>query len=103
LDSLPLIEWQTNINGMLTRIPFIPPEEVETYFDSIDSRLSDCEQYLEEDAPMLLELAIWKSKIAEQVFDRNNGSLTVDILRMGCRVDSLLMVFIIVRNVFSYL
>ena len=52
---------------------------------------------------MLLELAIWKPKIAEQVFDGNNGSLTVDILKMHCRADSLPMVAIIVRNVLSFL
>ena len=75
---------------------------METYFDSIDSRLSDCQQYLE-GSPMLLELAIWKSEILEQLFDGNNGSLTVDILKMRCRADSLPMVAIIVRNVLSFL
>jgi hypothetical protein len=52
---------------MLKRIPFIPPEFMGTYFDSIDSKLLDYKQYLE-DAPMFLELAIWKSNFIEQSF-----------------------------------
>ena len=35
---------------------------------------------------MLLELAIWKSKITEQL-ERNNKNLTID-MRMQCRIDS---------------
>jgi hypothetical protein len=71
-----------------------------TYFDSIDLRLSDYEQYLE-GAPMLLEIAIWKSKITE-LFDRNNDTLTID-MKMQCRTDSVTVVDIIVPYFLSFL
>ena len=65
LDSLRLREWQINIHGMLRRIPFVSPEDTDTYFDSINSNVSNYEHYLD-DAPILLELAIWKSKMQDQ-------------------------------------
>jgi hypothetical protein len=34
---------------------------MDTYYDSIDSKISDYEKHLE-DAPMFLELAIWNQK-----------------------------------------
>ena len=49
----------------------------------------------------MLELAIWKSKIAEQT-DGNINLLTPD-MRMGCHIDSLWMVEIILPNVLSFL
>jgi hypothetical protein len=49
----------------------------------------------------MLELAIWRSKIAEQT-DGNINLLTPD-MRMGCRIDSLWMVEIILPNVLSFL
>jgi hypothetical protein len=49
----------------------------------------------------MLELAIWISEIAEQS-DRNINLLTPDI-KMGCCIDSLWMVDIIVPNVLSFL
>ena len=96
LDSLVLKECKTNIYGMLQCIPYILPENSDEYFDSIDSRLSDYELY-QEDAPMLLELAIWKSKITHQ-FSQNAAHM-----RLQSRADSLSMVTIIVRNVLSFL
>jgi cobalamin biosynthesis protein CobT len=68
---------------------------LDAHFRSIDSKLSAYEN------TTLLELVIWKSKIAEQT----NG--VVDVLdadmKMGCRIDSLSMVDIIIPNVLSFL
>ncbi len=50
----------------------------------------------------MLELAIWKSKIAEQT-DGNNINLLTSNMKMGCLIDSLSMVDIIVPNVLSFL
>ena len=50
---------------------------------------------------MILELAIWKLEVAEQT-DGNINLLTPD-MKMGCRIDSLSMVDIIVPNVLSFL
>ena len=87
--------WQTNIHGMLERIPSISPVGLDAHFRSIDSKLSAYEN------TTLLELVIWKSKIAEQT----NG--VVDVLdaniKMECRIDSLSMVDIIIPNVLSFL
>jgi len=94
-------KWQANIHEMLRRIPSISPNGLDSYFDSIDSKLSVYQNL--EDAPMLLELAIWKSKIIEQLFDRDNGTLTVHMLKMQCCTDSVTMVTIIVPNVLSFL
>jgi hypothetical protein len=87
-------KWNTNIHGMLRCIPTISPMRV-NYFDSIDSKLSVYENF--EDAPMLLELAIWILKITQQL-DWNNDSM-----KMQCHTDSLSMVSIIVPNVLSFL
>jgi hypothetical protein len=50
---------------------------------------------------MLLELAIWKVKIAEQA-DWNNVLLAAD-MKMQCRTDSVTMVIIVVPKVLSFL
>ena len=94
MDSLPFREWQTNINGMLTRIPY--EIYMDEHFYSIESKLLDYEKYLE-DAPMLLELAIWKSNITSQLSQN-----TADMRMQSC-ADSISMVTIIVRNVLSFL
>ena len=93
--------WQSNIHGMLSQIPTISKKGLKTYLDFIDSRLSVYEDL--EDAPMFLELALWKSNTIEQIFDRKNDSLTVGTLKKQCRIDSLSMVAIIVPNVLSFL
>jgi hypothetical protein len=77
---------------MLRRIPFITDGSLNAYFNSIDSMLSGYETLSE--APMLLELAIWKSKVPQQV-GRNNDPHSRD--------DSVLMVTVIVLNVLSFL
>ena len=86
---------------MLRRIPSISPNGLDSYFDSIDSKLSVYQNL--EDAPMLLELAIWKSKIIQQLFNRDNGILTVNMLKMKCHTNSVAMVTIIAPNVLSFL
>jgi hypothetical protein len=93
---------QTSIHGMLERIPSISRESLNAHFDSINSKLSAYEAKLSAyEGSMMLELAIWKTKIAEQT-DGNINLLTPD-MRMGCRNDSLSMVQIILPNVLSFL
>jgi hypothetical protein len=86
---------------MLRCIPSTSPEGLDTCYDSINSKLSVYENL--RDAPMLLELAIWKSKIIQQLFNRDNGILTVNMLKMKCHTNSVAMVTIIVPNVLSFL
>jgi len=94
--------WQTNIHGMLMHIPSICPglsrNCLDLYFDSIDSKLSIYENL--NDAPTLLELAIWKSKITEQT--NGNIDLLTDEMKMECRIDSISTVVIIVPNVLTF-
>ena len=84
---------------MLRRIPLFSKHGLESYFDSIDSKLSVYENL--KDVPVLLELALWKSKIMER-FGRNKYAL-VGCTKMECRTDSLSMVGIIVPNILSFL
>lgn len=51
---------------------------------------------------MLLELAVLKSKITEQLFGQNKYILNTE-MKMLCRTDSISMVRIIVTNVLSFL
>ena len=71
------------------------PQGVGVFFCSIDSNLSAYKGLT------MLELAIWKSKIIEQtdevIYPLNAG------MKMACRIDSLLMVDIILSNVLSFL
>ena len=91
--------WQSNIHDMLGGIPSISSEGLDSYFRSIDSKLSVYDKL--KDAPALLELAIWKSKIIERT-DGNIDLLDAD-MKIECRTDSLSMVAIIVPNVLSFL
>jgi hypothetical protein len=77
------------------RIPFISKNGMDSYFRSMDSKLSAYE------GSTMLELAIWKSKIVEQT-DGVIYPLDAD-LKMACRIDSLTMVGIVVPNVLSFL
>jgi hypothetical protein len=95
VDLVQTTTLQTNIHGMLERIPSISPEGLNAHFCSIDSKLSAYE------GSTMLELAIWKSKIAEQT-DGVIDVLDAD-MKMACRIDSLSMVDIIVPNVLSFL
>ena len=93
---------QTNIHRMLEGIPVISSEGLNTHFCSIDSKLSAYEAKLSAyEGSTMLELAIWKSEIAEQT-DGNINLVTPD-MKMGCRIDSLWMVDIILPNVLSFL
>ena len=91
--------WQSNIHDMLGGIPSISSKDLDSYFRSIDSKLSVYDKL--KDAPALLELAIWKSKIIERT-DGNIDLLDAD-MKIECRTDSLSMVVIIVPNVLSFL
>jgi hypothetical protein len=89
-------KWQATIHDMLRCIPSISPQgSLDSYFDFIDSKVSDFENL--EDALTLLELAIWKSKLSEI-----NGPLTRG-MRIQCHTDSVTMVTIIVPNIHSFL
>ncbi len=90
---------QTHIRRKRRRIPFIYFWDLVAYFDSIDAKLSASENL--ENAFMLLELAVWKSKITER-YGQNNGLLTIE-MKMRYRTDSVSMVRIIVPNVLSFL
>ena len=93
---------QTSIHGMLERIPSISLIRLNAHFDSIDSKLSAYEAKLSAyEGSTMLELAIWKSEIAEQT--NGNINLLTPYMKMGCRIDSLSMVGIIVLNVLSFL
>jgi hypothetical protein len=88
--------WQLDIYNMLKIIPTVSSGGINAYFYTINSKLLGYEQYLK-DAPMLLELAIWKTKITDQ------SSQTTSDARLQSRSDSLSMVHIIVRSALSFL
>ena len=85
--------WRSDIHDRLWRIPSISPEGLDSHFHCINSKLSFYAEL--KDAPALLELAIWKSKIDKRT-DR-----IID-MKMECRIDSLSMVVIIVPYVLSF-
>ncbi len=68
--------WQSDIHEMLGGVPSISPKGLDSYFCSINSKLSVYKKL--KNAPALLELAIWKSKITKQT-NENNGLLTTDM------------------------
>ena len=92
-------KWKADIQDMLRRISTISTIYLNTYFHSIDLKLSTYENL--SDAPTLLELAIWKSKMTEQC-DWNNGILSRN-MKLQCRIDSITMVRIVVPNVLTFL
>jgi len=94
--------WQDSIHRMLERIPAISSTRLNTHFYSIDSKLSAYEAELSAyEGSTMLGLTIWKSEIAEQTDGKIN--LVTPDMKMGCRIDSLWMVDIIVPNVLSFL
>jgi hypothetical protein len=88
-------KWHANIHGIQRHIPSISPKGLDPDFDSINSKLSIYKNL--EDAPTLLELAIWKSKIT-----KINGPLTTKMSMQSCTA-SVMMVTIIVLNALSFL
>ena len=87
------------IHEMLMRIPLIPPDGMQSHFNTIDSRFSD--ELEVDNNPTLLELAIWKSNITKQ-FDTISDTPPIDT-KIQCLVDSLMMVTIIVPDVMLFL
>jgi hypothetical protein len=85
--------WRSDIHDRLWRIPSISLEGLDLHFCCIDSKLSVYDEL--KDAPALMELAIWKSKIDE----RTDGIID---MKMECRIDSLSMFVIIVSYVLSF-
>ena len=97
------MKWRANIHEMLRRIPTISSKKgLKSYYISIDSKLSVYEDLYVADAPMFLELALWKSKITEQFEGGDKKPLVVD-MKKQCRIDSLAMISIIIPNVLSFL
>jgi len=87
---------------MLERIPAISFRRLNAHFCTIDSKLSVYEAKLSAyEGSTFLELAIWKSIIEEQT--EGNINLVTPDMKMGCRIDSLWMVDIILPNVLSFL
>jgi hypothetical protein len=84
---------------MLQHSPSTSPKGLYLYFCSINSKLCIYENL--KDAPALLELAIWKSKITKQT-EGNIDLLTTD-MKLECCTNSLSMVEIIIPNVLSFL
>ena len=72
---------------------------MDAYFATINSKLEEYE--ILSDAPMLLELAIRKSRITPQLGMNNDPHPTE--MRKKRRIDSVSMVTIIVPNVLSFL
>jgi hypothetical protein len=100
LGRIRVQSWRANIFDMLRRIPTISKvKSVQSFFASIDSKLSFYEGLM--DSSALLELLIWKSKIIDG-FSLSNTLLTTE-MKMQCRTDSIMMVNIIVPNVMSFL
>ena len=67
------------------------------YSLSFNSQLANYEQL--QDAALVLELAVWKTKVMEP----SNGNLIDDNGKLMCRIDSLSMVSVIIPNVLSFL
>jgi hypothetical protein len=84
---------RSDIHDRLWRIPSISPDGLDSHFLCIDSKLSVYDEL--KDAPALLELAIWKSKIDK----RTDGIIDV---KMDCPIDSMSMVVNIVPYVLSF-
>jgi len=102
LGRVRATQWQDSIHRIFERIPAISSEWLNTHFCSIDSKLSAYEAKLSAyEGSTMLELAIWKSEIAEQT-DGNINLVTPD-MKMACRIDSLTMVGIILPNVLSFI
>ena len=98
--------WKAQIRAMLQSIPTVMSfvnddgndrELVNDYFFSINSRLANYEQL--PDVALLLELALWKTKIME----RCDGNPINCNLKLTCRIDSLALVNFIIPNVLSFL
>jgi hypothetical protein len=99
VSNLRVKIWQDNIHDMLRRVPCVSTC-MSLIFRDIDSKLEEYEDL--KDAPMLLELAIWKTKITVH-FGMNNDDLPSTDMKMQCCTDSVSMVTIIVPNVLPYL
>jgi hypothetical protein len=83
VDLVLLRMWQSNIHNMLGGIPSIPPKGLDSYFYSIDSKLSVYKKL--KDAAMMLELAIWKANIIKQT-DKKIGHLSAN-MKMHNHID----------------
>jgi hypothetical protein len=77
----------------------LPQGSCNAYFNSIDSKVSNYKNL--EDAPTMLELTIWKSKIAKRCGPNND--LLASEVKVQCRTDSVTMVIIIIHNVLAFL
>jgi hypothetical protein len=101
---------KNNIYALFQRIPLVFSSDGEEdgydddddkyeYFKLIDDRITIC-KYLQDDVVPLLELALWKSEMTEQLkCNLTNEQAT----KSQCRENSLMAVTVIIPNVMSFL
>jgi len=101
LELLRPLTWQADIHGMLACIPRVSTHSLERHFKTIDQKLHSYQHLM--NAFSLLEQGLWKSIIIEQIFQRSNGSITVDTLKIRCRDVAINMLNQIVPLVIPFL
>ncbi|KAL3756558.1 hypothetical protein ACHAWU_009952 [Discostella pseudostelligera] len=98
LAKLRVEKWRIQIETMIKRLPSIPSKDLESYHESIVSKLAVYER-LQKIVP-LLELAIWKSKLVEE-FPTNDAILSDKAIRLHHRINC--GASVIIPNVVSFL
>jgi hypothetical protein len=101
LELLRPLTWQADIHGMLACIPRVSTYSLEKHFKTIDRKLWLYQNLM--NAFSLLELGLWKSIIIAQIFQRSNGSITVDTLKIRCHDVAINMLNQIVPFVIPFL
>jgi hypothetical protein len=101
LELLRPLTLQADIHGMLACIPRVSTHSLERHFKTIDQKLHSYQHLM--NAFSLLEQGLWKSIIIEQIFQRSNGSITVDTLKIRCRDVAINMLNQIVPLVIPFL
>jgi hypothetical protein len=101
LELLRPLTLQADIHGMLACIPRVSTHSLERHFKTIDQKLHSYQHLM--NAFLLLEQGLWKSIIIEQIFQRSNGSITVDTLKIRCRDVAINMLNQIVPLVIPFL
>ncbi len=101
LATIKVLVWKSNIHKILQRILVrnkTKEKALMRAYTLIESQLSMYKHL--QNAASILELALWKSKMEEQV---NDNILDDQIMKWQCRFDSLSMVPIIIPNALSFL
>ena len=82
LGGITSTKWRDNIHDMIKRWPYIYLKRVHKYCALIHERLGNYTDLM--DAASLLELALWKLKIAEQNSDIRSSSTMRSTARYNC-------------------